>query len=129
MNGKCSFFGRLLMLALVTGIIVSAGSGLYRSGYRQGFVQGTVIGATDGHAAAPAIVYGASGWGQHTFPFVGFAFAALLGLMVLRGFGRRHHHARQGGPWSRSDARWGGAQWPPRPDGGIGPEKQPKDFV
>ncbi len=126
MSRGCSFVGRLLMLALVAGILVSAASGLYRSGYRQGFVQGAVIGATDGHAAAPAIVYGASGWGQHAFPFVGFAFAALLGLMVLRGLGRHRRHARHAGPWAH--ARGG---WPHRsgPDAGIGPEKQPKDFV
>ena len=122
MSRSCSCFGRLVMLALLMGLIFTLGSGLYRSGFRQGFVQGAVMAATDGQAAVPPAVYGHPG-GFGGPSILGFGFVAFFALMFLFGRGHRRHSGHAGGEWQHS------RRPPHKPDHGIGPEKQPEDFV
>ena len=139
------FLRRFVFLLLAGGLLFGGARALFGAGYRQGFVQGSLLAAGDGQAvtiAPEAACRAMTHWGMG--PMGGMVCGlplALLGvgflaLLFAAGACRRHGYGpgRPGRP-GRPD-RHGSPPWahhhspkPGHPTDGIGPEKQPTDFV
>lgn len=136
-------FGRLILFGLFILGAITIARGMYRSGYERGFVSGMAFSAEDSAPAAAAPdLPGYGGWhggrlgpaegGFMGFGLLGLAFFTFLFLMVIGRFGCRrqwanhpgwHEHERWGhGPHQRRHARPDGAA-------GVGPEKQPEEYL
>jgi hypothetical protein len=124
-----SFSGRLILGALLLFLLFGGASRLFRAGYEQGFVQGAALAATDGAAVdGPGLPAFGRGWGRgglgaaefgfFGFGLLGFGFVAFVALMMAACFGRRRWGRHPGGHWHHH-----------HPDGPIGPEKQPQEYV
>ena len=142
------FFRRFVFLLLVGGLLFGGARALFGAGYRQGFVQGTLLAAGDGQAVtvAPEAAFRAmTGWGMGPLELAICAIPlSLFGLALLAfifATGARRHGRGPGrhgpgchGPhaWAHGPAHAPGRHgWGQRPDAaeGIGPEKQPQDYV
>lgn len=135
--------GRLIVIGLFIFGAMTVARGMFRSGYQQGFVSGMAFSDEDGPSATTAMArpeiaswhrggIGPVEGGFMGFGLVGLAFFAFLVLMVMGHFGRRHH-------WAHSKGRYGHGGWghhrhwstDGRPDhvDGVGPEKQPEEYL
>lgn len=149
------FLGRLIMLLLLIGVGMVVTRGAFRSGYEQGFVRGMAFSAVDGQAspgqtapesAARPPAYGGfdGGWGHGGMrPFHGggvmaFVIVVFAMMAIMKGIAWRHwaHHGPgRHGEWGHSrHGRWGHHGHGSRPDDrdrpdGVGPEKQPEDYL
>jgi len=135
------FFRRLVFLLLVGGLLFGGARALFGAGYRQGFVQGSLLAAGDGQAVtvAPEAAFRAmTHWGLGPLELAICAIPlSLFGLALLAfifATGVRRHGATS--PFGRGVGRGfnhphGRHGWGQRPDAGegIGPEKQPDDYV
>jgi hypothetical protein len=132
------------MLALLILGAITVTRGMYRSGFQEGFVRGMAFSAGDGVSAADAALPAFGGW-QHGrlgpmegvslgFGLLGFAFFAFCAFLIMTAlghFGRHrwaHHHDRRG------HDGWGHHRYRPtdgEPDRttGVGPEKQPEEYL
>ena len=138
------FFRRFVFLILAAALLFGGARALFGAGYRQGFVQGSLLAAGDGRAVtvAPEAAFRAmTGWGLGPLELMvacGLPLALLgLGMMAFlfatgaRRHGRhgphRHGHGRHGPHRHGHDRHgWGHAAGAAE---GIGPEKQPQDYV
>ena len=137
------FFRRFVFLLLVGGLLFGGARALFGAGYRQGFVQGTLLAAGDGQAVtvAPEAAFRAmTGWGMGPLELAICAIPlslfglALLAFIFATGARRHGHGPGRHGPhaWAHGPAHAPGRHgWGQRPDAaeGIGPEKQPQDYV
>ena len=134
------FLRRFLFLLLIGGLLFGGARALFGAGYRQGFVQGSMMAAGDGQAVtvAPEAAFRAmTHWGMGPLGTGGGGFPLLwlgvgfLALLFMGGACRRH------GPDHRGPHAWAHGHGHPRhgwghtpaETEGIGPEKQPTDFV
>ena len=134
------FFRRFVFLLLVGGLLFGGARALFGAGYRQGFVQGTLLAAGDGQAVtvAPEAAFRAmTGWGMGPLELAICAIPlSLFGLALLAfifATGARRHGGHGHGPhgphaWAHGHPRHGWGHTPAETEG-IGPEKQPTDFV
>ena len=139
------FLRRFVFLLLAGGLLFGGARALFGAGYRQGFVQGSLLAAGDGQAVtvAPEAAFRAmTGWGLGPLELAICALPlSLLGLGLLAfifASGARHHGPDPGHPGHRGSHGHHGRRgchghpgWGRRPDAaeGIGPEKQPQDYV
>ena len=131
------FLRRFMFLLLIGGLLFGGARALFGAGYRQGFVQGSMMAAGDGQAVtiAPEAAFRAmTGWGMGMLELAICGIPlALLGLGVMAfifASGARRHGHRGPHAWAHGHGHprhgWGHT---PAETEGIGPEKQPKDFV
>ena len=133
------FLRRFVFLLLAGGLLFGGARALFGAGYRQGFVQGSLLAAGDGQAVtvAPEAAFRAmTHWGMGPMGGMvcGLPLAVLglgfLALLFAAGACRRHGYG-SGRPGRHGSPPW--AHHPgPKPGqttDGIGPEKQPGDFV
>ncbi len=135
--------GRLVLLILLIFGAISVTRGMVRSAYEQGFISGMAFSADDGAAVtdAPALPaygrwshgpVGPMGGGFGGFGLLGLAFFAFLIFMVMGHAGRRRHWAHHHG-WHGHDGMGHGPRrhrpGGPPGMGGVGPEKQPEEYL
>jgi hypothetical protein len=82
------FFGAILALVLIIGLVGLVGNAVYRSGYADGYTAGQVAdGAEDGDAVPPPGRGYDRYWGFGFFPFLWFAGGFLKFILFLLFFG------------------------------------------
>lgn len=106
MFGERSFFFRLLAALLLIGLLVAAGTLVFRAGFSQGYASGAAISSGEGGQAVPRVGPGYPYYPYYPgffgprfgffpfFPIIGFFFFGLLffGLMRFLFWPRRWGH-------------------------------------